>query len=163
MNLVLGLSGLYFTTAPSTGYVLVVHFFCVTKCSECDHSQFYLHNKAHIYFSLHIINHLVLVLFPDHGLHSVALQQKQLFHARREGSIRLPSHRPLERTRSEPPPYSQSPLVLPAAQHLHAQYLLSQQYHKSFQERFKQNVPLSKVRQDRVKQNQILKYFLSIK
>lgn len=84
-------------------------------------------------------------LLSYHGLHSVPLQQKQFFLHRREGNIRLPSHRPLERTRSEPPPYSHSPLILPATHHLHAQHHLSQQYPKSFQERLKQNVQLSKI------------------
>lgn len=111
--------------------------------------------------SLHKIHNLIIfILFPDHGLHSVPLQQKQLFLHRREGNIRLPSHRPLERTRSEPPPYSHSSLILPAAHHLHAQHHLSQQYPKSFQERLKQNVQLSKVRRGRDMQNrQLTKYF----
>ncbi|TMS18955.1 Histone deacetylase 7 [Larimichthys crocea] len=52
--------------------------------------------------------------------------------------------RPLERTRSEPPPYSHSPLTLHASHHSHTQHHLPQLYHKSGPERFKQNAHLSK-------------------
>ncbi|KAM9362104.1 histone deacetylase 7-like [Symphorus nematophorus] len=77
-----------------------------------------------------------------HGLSSVPLQQHL---SRREGIVTLPSHRPLERTRSEPPPYSHSPLSLQASHHSHTQHHLPQQYHKSGLERFKQNAHLSKI------------------
>ncbi|XP_028261274.1 histone deacetylase 7-like isoform X2 [Parambassis ranga] len=72
-----------------------------------------------------------------HGLSSLPLQQQQqpqlTSHSRREG-IAFPSHKPLERTRSEPPPYSHSPQLLLTSHHQ-----MSQQYHKSGLERFKQN------------------------
>ncbi|XP_059186111.1 histone deacetylase 7-like [Centropristis striata] len=86
-----------------------------------------------------------------HGLSSIPLQQQQQqqphlsSHTRREGIVTLASHRPLERTRSEPPPYSHSPLSLHANRHLHIQHQLSQQYHKSGLERFKQIPHLSKI------------------
>lgn len=75
----------------------------------------------------------------DYGLSGVPLQQKQPYQSKGGGVIT--SHRPLERTRSEPPPYSHS-LRHP----LHVQYHLSQQYHKSGQDRFKKNTQLTKVR-----------------
>lgn len=112
------------------------------------------------FYSLNEIQLYDLSLLSDHGLSSVPLQQKQLYPSKRDGIIRLSSHRPLERTRSEPPPYSHSPLILPAGHHLHTQHHLSQQYHKSFQERLKQNIQLSKVRQGRCRQKYIpQKYF----
>ncbi|KAK2862355.1 hypothetical protein Q5P01_001888 [Channa striata] len=76
-----------------------------------------------------------------HGLSSVPLQQQQPHlssASRREGA--LPSHRPVERTRSEPPPYSHSPLTLQAS-HALQQHQLHQLYHKDW---FKQNSHLSK-------------------
>nr|CBN80913.1 Histone deacetylase 4 [Dicentrarchus labrax] len=79
-----------------------------------------------------------------HGLSSVPLQH-QLHPSRREGVVTLPSHKPLERTRSEPPPYSHSPLTLHANHHSHTQHHLPQIYHKSGLERFKQNTHLSKL------------------
>ncbi|KAM3622116.1 uncharacterized protein V6R79_020506 [Siganus canaliculatus] len=78
-----------------------------------------------------------------HGLSPVPLPQ-QSHMSRREG-VPLSSHRPLERTRSEPPPYSHSPLTLHAGHLPHTQQHLSQQYHKSGLERFKQNTPLRKI------------------
>lgn len=89
------------------------------------------------------------LLSAVHGLSSIPLQQHQPYLAspsRREGVVTLPSHRPVERTRSEPPPYSHSPLTLHASHHSHIQHQLLQQYHKSGIERFKQNAHLSKVR-----------------
>ncbi|CAJ1051609.1 histone deacetylase 7-like isoform X1 [Xyrichtys novacula] len=80
-----------------------------------------------------------------HGVTSVPLQHQQQSHlSRREGVVSLSSHRPLERTRSEPPPYSHSSLALhPGHQtHLHSQ--LPQQYTRGV-ERFKQNTPLRKI------------------
>ncbi|XP_067360202.1 histone deacetylase 7-like isoform X2 [Channa argus] len=93
----------------------------------------------------------VLILEPHghsqlvslHGLSSVPLQQQQPHlssSTRREGVVTLPSHRPVERTRSEPPPYSHSPFTLHASHPLQ-QHQLLQQYHK---ERFKQTSHLSK-------------------
>ncbi|XP_075951984.1 histone deacetylase 7-like isoform X5 [Anarhichas minor] len=81
-----------------------------------------------------------------HGLSSIPLQQQQLHlsSTRREGVVTLHSHRPLERTRSEPPPYSHSPLTLYASGHSHIQHQLTQQYHKSGLERFKHNAHLCK-------------------
>ncbi|XP_031700459.1 histone deacetylase 7-like isoform X4 [Anarrhichthys ocellatus] len=82
-----------------------------------------------------------------HGLSSIPLQQQQLHlssSTRREGVVTLHSHRPLERTRSEPPPYSHSPLTLYASGHSHIQHQLTQQYHKSGLERFKHNAQLCK-------------------
>lgn len=86
-----------------------------------------------------------------HSLSSVPMQQPQQQPSRREGVVTLPSHRPLERTRSEPPPYSHPPLTLHASHththsHSHTQHHLTQQYHKSSLERFKHNAHLSKVR-----------------
>ncbi|XP_022601057.1 histone deacetylase 7-like isoform X2 [Seriola dumerili] len=94
----------------------------------------------------------VLILEPHTGLvHSqfvsFPLQQQQPHlssPSRREGVVNLPLHRPVERTRSEPPPYSHSPFTLHASQHSHTQHQLLQQYYKSGLERFKQNAHLSK-------------------
>ncbi|XP_041810598.1 histone deacetylase 7-like isoform X2 [Chelmon rostratus] len=85
-----------------------------------------------------------------HSLSSVPMQQPQQQPSRREGVVTLPSHRPLERTRSEPPPYSHPPLTLHASHththsHSHTQHHLTQQYHKSSLERFKHNAHLSKI------------------
>ncbi|XP_030276798.1 histone deacetylase 7-like isoform X2 [Sparus aurata] len=81
-----------------------------------------------------------------HGLTSVPLQQQQQPHlSKREGVLTLPPHRPLERTRSEPPPYSHSPVKLHTSHHSHTQHHLHQQYHKSGLERFKLNAHLSKI------------------
>ncbi|XP_042357205.1 histone deacetylase 7-like isoform X2 [Plectropomus leopardus] len=82
-----------------------------------------------------------------HGLSSIPLQQQPRLSSptRREGVVTLPSHRPLERTRSEPPPYSHSPLSLIASQHPLNQHQLPQQFPKSGLERFKQNAHLSKI------------------
>ncbi|XP_074486009.1 histone deacetylase 7-like isoform X4 [Sebastes fasciatus] len=83
-----------------------------------------------------------------HGLSSIPLQQQQPHLSsptRREGVVTLSSHRPLERTRSEPPPYSHSNISLHANRHSHIQHQLIQQYHKSGLERFKQNAHLSKI------------------
>ncbi|XP_060925517.1 histone deacetylase 7-like [Limanda limanda] len=78
-----------------------------------------------------------------HGMSAIPLQQHP--HppspSRREGN--LLSHRPVERTRSEPPPYSHSPFTLHASQHPHAQHQLLQQYHKGGLDRFKQNAHLN--------------------
>lgn len=92
---------------------------------------------------------LSLLLSAVHGLSSIPLQQQQPHLSsptRREGVVTLSSHRPLERTRSEPPPYSHSNISLHANRHSHIQHQLIQQYHKSGLERFKQNAHLSKVR-----------------
>ncbi|KAI9521106.1 hypothetical protein NQZ68_010809 [Dissostichus eleginoides] len=62
---------------------------------------------------------------------------------RREGAV--PFHKPLKRTHSEPSPYSHSPLTPHASRHSHIQHSLTQQYHKSGLERFKQNAHLSKL------------------
>ncbi|XP_035517489.1 histone deacetylase 7-like [Morone saxatilis] len=79
-----------------------------------------------------------------HGLSSVPLQH-QLHPSRREGVVTLPSHKRLERTRSEPPPYSHSSLTVHANHHTHTQHHLPQLCHKSGLERFKQNTHLSKL------------------
>ncbi|XP_029006527.1 histone deacetylase 7-like isoform X2 [Betta splendens] len=74
-----------------------------------------------------------------HGLSSVPLQQQhhQSSSSRREGVVNLSLHKPIERTRSEPPPYSHSSLTLnPGYTHNHHQLL--QPFHKSGMERFKQ-------------------------
>lgn len=145
IKLILGRNTLHFATVPSSGYPLVMHLHEPNDSQSTKRGNNDSHSVSQ-YYSCHIrLILLISSLLPDHGLHSLPLQQKQLFLARRDGNIRLPSHRPLERTRSEPPPYSHSPLILPAAHHLHPQHHLSQQYAKSFQERFKQNVQLSKV------------------
>ncbi|XP_053172121.1 histone deacetylase 7-like [Scomber japonicus] len=81
-----------------------------------------------------------------HGLSSVPLQPQQphvTSPTRREGTVTLSSHRPLERTHSEPLPYSHSPL-LHASHHAHTQHQLPQQCHKSGLERFKLNAHMSK-------------------
>ncbi|XP_029990771.1 histone deacetylase 7-like isoform X2 [Sphaeramia orbicularis] len=91
--------------------------------------------------------HPQLVAFP--GLSSVPIQQQRHLSSpvRREGVVTLSSHRPLERTRSEPPPYSHSPLSLHASYHSQNQHQLSQQHHwhKTGLERVKQNTQLSKI------------------
>uniref|UniRef100_A0AAQ4QSR0 Histone deacetylase n=1 Tax=Gasterosteus aculeatus aculeatus TaxID=481459 RepID=A0AAQ4QSR0_GASAC len=92
---------------------------------------------------------LPLHLLAVRGLSSSPLQQQQLHlssSTRREGVVTLPCHRPLERTRSEPPPYSRSPLTLHASRHPHIQHQLTQHYHRSGLERFKQNAYLCKVK-----------------
>ncbi|KAM9859416.1 histone deacetylase 7-like [Aulostomus maculatus] len=92
----------------------------------------------------------VLVLEPHTGLvHSqlvsrlspVPLQQQPHLSSptRREGVVTFSSHRPLERTRSEPPPYSHSPLLFHSNHPSHTQHQLPQQCH-----RFKMNALLSK-------------------
>uniref|UniRef100_A0A3Q3D161 Histone deacetylase n=1 Tax=Haplochromis burtoni TaxID=8153 RepID=A0A3Q3D161_HAPBU len=80
-----------------------------------------------------------LVSLP--GLSTISLQQHPHLStlSRREG------HKPLERTRSEPPPYSHSQLSLQTSHHPHIQHSLNQQYHRSGVERFKQNSHLSKI------------------
>ncbi|XP_042261877.1 histone deacetylase 7-like isoform X1 [Thunnus albacares] len=81
-----------------------------------------------------------------HGLSSVPVQPQQphlTSPTRRDGVVTLSSHRPLERTHSEPLPYGHSPL-LHASHHSHTQHPLSQQCHKSGLERFKLNAVLSK-------------------
>ncbi|XP_035007228.1 histone deacetylase 7 isoform X1 [Hippoglossus stenolepis] len=83
-----------------------------------------------------------------HGLSAIPLQQhphppSPSRREGREGEVNLLSHRPVERTRSEPPPYSHSPFTLHASQLSHAQHQLLQQYHKSGLERFKQNAHLN--------------------
>ncbi|KAI3370279.1 hypothetical protein L3Q82_025056 [Scortum barcoo] len=85
--------------------------------------------------------HSQLVSF--HGLSSVPLQQQQAHLSRREGMLTLPLHKPLERTRSEPPPYSHSPLTLHASHQSHTQH--HPQHHKSVSERYKLNAHLSKL------------------
>ncbi|KAM9758906.1 histone deacetylase 7-like isoform 1-T2 [Menidia menidia] len=79
-----------------------------------------------------------------HGLNSIPQQQhpKLSSPSRRDGSGTLPSHRPVERTHSEPLPYSHSVLSLHANHHPHAQH---PQYHKSGLERFKLNPHLVKL------------------
>ncbi|XP_056886405.1 histone deacetylase 7-like isoform X4 [Takifugu flavidus] len=77
-----------------------------------------------------------------YGLSGVPLQQKQPYQSKREGVIT--SHRPLERTRSEPPPYSHPPLSLNTGHPSYVQHL-PQQFHKSVQDRFKQNTLLTKI------------------
>uniref|UniRef100_UPI0037E83FF1 histone deacetylase 7-like isoform X1 n=2 Tax=Semicossyphus pulcher TaxID=241346 RepID=UPI0037E83FF1 len=77
-----------------------------------------------------------------HGLNSIPLQHQQHSHlSRREGVI---THRPLERTRSEPLPYNHSPLTLHASHHSHIQPQLPQQYTRGV-ERFNQKAPLTKI------------------
>ncbi|KAM9409626.1 histone deacetylase 7-like isoform 2-T4 [Pholidichthys leucotaenia] len=82
-----------------------------------------------------------------HPLSSVPLQQQHKAYlsstSRREGLVT--SHKPVERTRSEPPPYSHSSLPLHISHHPHSQQQLYQQYHKSGLERFKQNPHLTKI------------------
>ncbi|XP_028303306.1 histone deacetylase 7-like [Gouania willdenowi] len=54
-------------------------------------------------------------------------------------------HRPLERRRSEPPPYSHSPLSLHNSHASFPQHHILQQYHQNGLEWVMQNVPLSKI------------------
>ncbi|XP_075997062.1 histone deacetylase 7-like [Genypterus blacodes] len=105
--------------------------------------------------------HPVLVLEPHtglihahllsvHGLRTIPLQQQQQQPhisscKRREGLGNSQSHRPLGRTRSEPPPYSHSPLPPHMGQYPHILHQLPQQYHKSMPERLKQNAQLGKL------------------
>ncbi|XP_026162146.1 histone deacetylase 7-like isoform X2 [Mastacembelus armatus] len=80
-----------------------------------------------------------------HGLTSIPQPQPHLSSKSiREGVISLPSHRPVERTRSEPPPYSHSPLTLHTSHHSPTQHQQLQQYHKSGLERLKLNAHPSK-------------------
>lgn len=106
-----------------------------------------LHLSAIIFITLFFS----LLLSTVHGLSATPLQQ-QPHLSKREGVLTLPPHRPLERTRSEPPPYSHSPVKLHTSHHSHTQHHLQQQYHKSGLERFKLNAHLSKVRGGRHKQ-----------
>ncbi|XP_008318447.1 histone deacetylase 7-like isoform X2 [Cynoglossus semilaevis] len=84
-----------------------------------------------------------------HGLSSIPLQQQPHSSSpsrreAREGSVTLPSHRPVERTRSEPPPYSHPSFTLQAAQHSHTQQQLLQQHYKRELERAIQSSLLNK-------------------
>ncbi|XP_074535139.1 histone deacetylase 7-like isoform X2 [Halichoeres trimaculatus] len=80
-----------------------------------------------------------------HGISSVPLQHHQKSHlSRREGVVSLSSHRPLERTRSEPPPYSHSPLTLHASHQTHIHSQLPLQYYRGL-EQLKQNAPMRKI------------------
>ncbi|KAG7229706.1 hypothetical protein INR49_012501 [Caranx melampygus] len=84
-----------------------------------------------------------------HGLSSIPLQQQQQqphlsSPSRREGAVNLPSHRPVERTRSEPPPYSHSPFTLHGSQHSHIQQLVLRGSGREVPVDFKQNSHLSK-------------------
>ncbi|XP_061688836.1 histone deacetylase 7-like isoform X2 [Syngnathoides biaculeatus] len=81
-------------------------------------------------------------LISYQGLSPPLLQQRPQLTSptRREARGTFSSHKPLERTRSEPPPYSHSPLPLHASLHQ-----LPQQSHKSGPERFKLNPLLTKI------------------
>ncbi|KAM9800465.1 histone deacetylase 7-like isoform X2 [Syngnathus typhle] len=82
-------------------------------------------------------------LISYQGLSPPALQQRPHLTSptRKEGLTAFPSHKPLERTRSEPPPYSHAvPLPLHASLQCH-----TQQCHKSGLERFKLNSLLRKI------------------
>lgn len=90
------------------------------------------------------------LLCAVHGLSSIPLQQQPHSSSpsrreAREGSVTLPSHRPVERTRSEPPPYSHPSFTLQAAQHSHTQQQLLQQHYKRELERAIQSSLLNKV------------------
>lgn len=124
---------------PSTSLLCI--FFSASLCTLTILPP--LHMSAIIFITLFFS----LLLSTVHGLTSVPLQQQQQPHlSKREGVLTLPPHRPLERTRSEPPPYSHSPVKLHTSHHSHTQHHLHQQYHKSGLERFKLNAHLSKVR-----------------
>lgn len=127
---------------------ILVSFFSCLLCfliffsaCQCSFTPLPLLLSALIFINLF----LSVLLSAVHGLSSVSLQQQQQqpHLSRREGVVTSTSHRPLERTRSEPPPYSHSPLTLHASHHSHTQHHL--QHHKSGPERFKLNAHLSKV------------------
>ncbi|KAM3877942.1 histone deacetylase 7-like [Diretmus argenteus] len=89
-------------------------------------------------------------LLTVRALSPVSLQQQRQPHhsspTRVEDLAILSSHRPLGRTRSEPPPYSHSPLPSHANHHSPSQHQLLQQYHNSLLlERLKQNTHLGKL------------------
>ncbi|XP_061544077.1 histone deacetylase 7-like isoform X1 [Phycodurus eques] len=86
-------------------------------------------------------------LISYQGLSPPLLQQRPHLASptRREGLTTFSSHKPLERTRSEPPPYSHSPLPLHASLHCHTQHQLPQQCHRSGSDRFKLNSLLRKI------------------
>lgn len=87
-------------------------------------------------------------MFTDQALSPPPLQQQRHLTSptRKEGLNTFSAHKPLERTRSEPPPYSHSPMTLHAGLHCHTQHQPPLQCHKSGVERFKLNSLLSKVR-----------------
>ncbi|XP_061583704.1 histone deacetylase 7-like isoform X2 [Cololabis saira] len=86
-------------------------------------------------------------LLSFHGLTSMTQQQHPHLSSPtgREGLVILPSHRPVERTHSEPLPYSHTILSLHERHHPHALHHFSQEYQKSGFERFKMNPNLSKL------------------
>ncbi|XP_054641112.1 histone deacetylase 7-like isoform X2 [Dunckerocampus dactyliophorus] len=86
-------------------------------------------------------------LISYQGLSPQPLQQRPHLTSptRREGHVTFSSHKPLERTRSEPPPYSPSHLALHVSHPTHTQHQLPQQCHKSGMDRFKLNSHLSKI------------------
>uniref|UniRef100_UPI003AB09223 histone deacetylase 7-like n=1 Tax=Centroberyx gerrardi TaxID=166262 RepID=UPI003AB09223 len=86
-------------------------------------------------------------LLPVRGPIPLQQQQPHLSSpARGEGLAILSSHRPLGRTRSEPPPYSHSSLPSHTGQHPPTQHQLFQQRHNSLLlERLKQNTHLGKL------------------
>ncbi|KAF7656575.1 hypothetical protein LDENG_00039010 [Lucifuga dentata] len=93
-------------------------------------------------------------LLSVHGLSSAPLQQQQqqqqqqppqLSSPKREGLATSSSHRPLGRTRSEPPPYSHSPLPPHMGHHPHSLHQLPQQYHNTMLERLNQITHLGKL------------------
>ncbi|XP_057701924.1 histone deacetylase 7-like [Corythoichthys intestinalis] len=86
-------------------------------------------------------------LISYQGMSPPPLQQRPHLTCptRREGLPTFSSHKPLERTRSEPPPYSHSPLPLHATLNSQTQHQLPQQCHKSGMERFKMNSLLTKI------------------
>nr|XP_057910402.1 histone deacetylase 7-like isoform X2 [Doryrhamphus excisus] len=87
-------------------------------------------------------------LISYQGLSPPSLQQRPHLTSptRRDGHVTFSSHKPLERTRSEPPPYSPSHLALHLSHPTHTQQQqLPQQCHKGGMERLKLNSHLSKI------------------
>uniref|UniRef100_A0A3Q4H9X1 Histone deacetylase n=1 Tax=Neolamprologus brichardi TaxID=32507 RepID=A0A3Q4H9X1_NEOBR len=108
--------------------------------SGCSSPNDSLHSENGSLPLAHEVTGFLVLLIP--GLSTISLQQ----HPHLSSLSRREGHKPLERTRSEPPPYSHSQLSLQTSHHPHIQHSLNQQYHRSGAERFKQNSHLSKVK-----------------
>ncbi|XP_041836976.1 histone deacetylase 7-like [Melanotaenia boesemani] len=95
----------------------------------------------------------VLLIEPHTGLlrsqlvplHLSSIPQQQHPHLSSPRRVTLSSHRPVERTHSEPLPYSHSFLPLHPSHQLHGQHQFPQHYHKSGLERLKLNPHLTKL------------------
>ncbi|XP_056129678.1 histone deacetylase 7-like isoform X2 [Lampris incognitus] len=88
-------------------------------------------------------------LLTVHGLSPVSMQLQPHLSSPTRGEVltMAPSHRPLGRTRSEPPPYSHSPLPCSASHHPSTQHQLLQQNHHTrlLEDRLKLSTHLAKL------------------